>query len=74
MATWQACPYATPMVEIFTNINNFLNSPQTIKVLYTLVLIMALAWLLSGGFSFLNKPKGKDENKHKDKNKNKRDQ
>ena len=59
--------YANPMAEFFTTINDFLNDPQTLKVLYALVLIMALVWLLSGGFSFLNKPKHKDKDKDKDK-------
>ena len=42
-------------MDLFSDINHFLNSPQVVEVLYTLVLIMALLWLLTGGFSFLKK-------------------
>jgi hypothetical protein len=48
------------MGQFFSSINNFLNDEQIIKVLYFLVLLMALVWLLSGGFRFLNK-KSKNE-------------
>jgi hypothetical protein len=49
------------MAEFFITINDFLNEPQTLKVLYALVLIMALVWMLSGGLRFLNKPKDRDK-------------
>lgn len=39
------------MGALFTRINDFLNEEQTIQVLYALVLIMALLWLLTGGFN-----------------------